>query len=73
MLHAPGRDIRVNMAGSSSSSGSPLLSVRDVSVRFGGIVALDGVSFDDLREGERVSFTEGRGQKGPCAENVKLV
>src|SRR5882724_13344264 len=29
-----------------SSSGSPLLSVRDVSVRFGGIVALDGVSFD---------------------------
>ena len=34
------------MAGSSLSSGSPLLSVRDVSVRFGGIVALDGVSFD---------------------------
>lgn len=35
--------------------------------------ALDGISFDDLREGERVSYTEGRGQKGPCAENVKLV
>ena len=35
-----------NMAGQSSSSSSPLLSVRDVSVRFGGIVALDGVSFD---------------------------
>src|SRR5215510_3897845 len=34
------------MAGPSSSSGSPLLSVRDVSVRFGGIVALDGVTFD---------------------------
>ena len=34
------------MAESSSSRGSPLLSVRDVSVRFGGIVALDGVSFD---------------------------
>jgi branched-chain amino acid transport system ATP-binding protein len=28
------------------SSSVPLLSVRDVSVRFGGIVALDGVSFD---------------------------
>ena len=28
------------MAGQFSSSGSPLLSVRDVSVRFGGIVAL---------------------------------
>ena len=34
------------MAGPTSTSGSPLLSVRDVSVRFGGIVALDGVSFD---------------------------
>ena len=34
------------MAEPSSTSGSPLLSVRDVSVRFGGIVALDGVSFD---------------------------
>ena len=34
------------MAEQSSSSGTPLLSVRDVSVRFGGIVALDGVSFD---------------------------
>ena len=33
--------------------------------------SLQGVSFDGLREGQRVSFTEGRGQKGPCAENVK--
>jgi branched-chain amino acid transport system ATP-binding protein len=31
--------------------GAPLLSVRDVAVRFGGIVALDGVSFE-LRAGE---------------------
>jgi len=30
-------------------SAAPLLSVRDVSVRFGGIVALDGVSFDVAR------------------------
>src|SRR5215475_13774715 len=36
----------MSMAGPSSSTGSPLLSVRDVSVRFGGIVALDGVTFD---------------------------
>jgi CspA family cold shock protein len=35
--------------------------------------ALQGVEFEDLREGQKVSFTEGRGQKGPCAENVKLV
>src|SRR5258708_24482648 len=34
------------MAGQSQSSAAPLLSVRDVPVRFGGIVALDGVSFD---------------------------
>jgi CspA family cold shock protein len=35
--------------------------------------ALEGVTFEDLREGERVTFTEANGQKGPCAENVKLV
>ena len=34
---------------------------------------LEGVSFDDLHEGQQVSFTEGRGPKGPCAENVKPV
>ncbi|HTU24278.1 MAG TPA: cold shock domain-containing protein [Pirellulales bacterium] len=33
--------------------------------------SLQGAEFDDLREGQRVSFTEGRGPKGPCAENVK--
>jgi len=33
---------------------------------------LDGVSYDDLREGQRVTYTEGNGPKGPCAENVKL-
>jgi cold shock protein len=35
--------------------------------------SLQGVSFEELREGQRVSFTEGRSPKGPCAENVKLV
>ena len=34
--------------------------------------ALQGVEFDALREGQKVSYTEGRGQKGPCAENVTL-
>jgi CspA family cold shock protein len=34
--------------------------------------SLQEVSFDELREGQRVSYTEGRGPKGPCAENVKL-
>jgi CspA family cold shock protein len=35
--------------------------------------SLQGVSFDELREGQTVSYTEGRGPKGPCAENVKPV
>jgi CspA family cold shock protein len=35
--------------------------------------AVEGVSFEELKEGQRVSYTEGRGQKGPCAENVKLI
>ena len=34
---------------------------------------LDGVSYDQLYEGQRVSFTEGQGPKGPRAENVKPV
>ena len=34
--------------------------------------SLEGVSFDDLQEGQRVSFNETQGQKGPCAENVKI-
>ena len=34
---------------------------------------LDGVSFDQLQVGQRVSFTEGRGDKGPRAENVKVL
>lgn len=31
---------------------------------------VEGASFDELREGQRVTYNEGRGQKGPCAENV---
>jgi CspA family cold shock protein len=34
---------------------------------------VQGVSFEELREGQRVSFVEGQGPKGPQAENVKLV
>ena len=34
---------------------------------------LEGVSFEELREGQRVSYTQGRGPKGPRAENVRLV
>ena len=34
---------------------------------------LDGVTFEQLQEGQRVSFTEGRGEKGPRAENVRTI
>lgn len=33
--------------------------------------SVQGVSFNELREGQNVTYTEGRGPKGPCAENVK--
>ena len=32
--------------------------------------AVQGCSFDELEVGQRVSFTEGPGPKGPRAENV---
>lgn len=31
---------------------------------------VEGVRYDDLREGQRVTYTEGQGPKGPRAENV---
>ncbi len=34
---------------------------------------LEGVRFDDLSEGQRVSYNEGRGPKGPRAENVRPI
>ena len=34
---------------------------------------LQGVAFDDLREGDKLSFEVGEGPKGPNAVNVKLV
>lgn len=33
--------------------------------------SVQGVTFEELHEGQDVSYTEGRGPKGPCAENVK--
>lgn len=33
--------------------------------------SVEGTSFEQLREGQKVSFTEGRGPKGARAENVQ--
>lgn len=35
--------------------------------------ALEGISFEDLREGQKVEYQEGTGPKGPRAENVRLI
>ena len=35
--------------------------------------SLQGVSFEELRDGQKVSYTEARSPKSPCAENVKPV
>ena len=34
--------------------------------------SLEGVTFESLREGQQVEYEEGRGPKGPRAENVKV-
>lgn len=33
---------------------------------------LEGIQYEQLQEGQRVTFVEGRGPKGPRAEQVKL-
>ena len=35
--------------------------------------SVQGVTFEELHEGQKVSYTVGRSPKGPCAENVKPV
>ena len=35
--------------------------------------SVQGTPFDDLREGQKVEYTEGSGPKGPRAESVSLV
>jgi cold shock protein len=35
--------------------------------------AVEGTTFDQLTEGQRVSFNIGQGPKGPRAENVRII
>ncbi len=35
--------------------------------------SLEGVSYEELREGQRVSYEVGQGPKGPRAENVRVI
>jgi CspA family cold shock protein len=34
---------------------------------------VEGSGYEGLREGQKVSYTEGRGPKGPRAENVRAI
>ncbi len=34
--------------------------------------SVEGTTYDELREGQQVTFNEVRGEKGPCAENVQV-
>jgi len=35
--------------------------------------AVEGVRYEELREGQKVSYNAGRGPKGPRAENVRVI
>lgn len=35
--------------------------------------AVEGCTFDELREGQKVSFNVGQGPKGPRADNVRVL
>jgi CspA family cold shock protein len=35
--------------------------------------AVQGARFEELKAGQRVSYTAGQGPKGPRAESVKLI
>ncbi|TWT43280.1 cold-shock protein [Botrimarina hoheduenensis] len=35
--------------------------------------AVEGIAYDDLREGQMVTYNAGEGPKGPRAENVRPV
>jgi cold shock protein len=35
--------------------------------------SVEGTTYEQLREGQRVSYDVGQGPKGPRAENVRLI
>jgi CspA family cold shock protein len=55
-----------------SDKGFGFLAASDGNEYFFHQSACVGVRFDELREGQSVTFDEGQGSKGPRAENVRL-
>jgi cold shock protein len=53
-----------------SAKGFGFVAAKDGSEYFFHQSACNGVAFDDLREGEPVTFQTGNGPKGPRAENI---
>lgn len=53
-----------------SDKGFGFVAAEDGSEYFFHQSACRGVRFDDLREGQPVTFEKGQGPKGPRAENV---
>jgi len=56
-----------------SEKGFGFVAAQDGSEYFFHQSACVGTRFDDLREGQEVTFERGQGPKGPRAENVNLV
>ncbi|MGE3275019.1 MAG: cold-shock protein [Vicinamibacterales bacterium] len=55
-----------------SDKGFGFVAAQDGSEYFFHQSACQGIRFDDLREGQQVTFEAGQGPKGPRAENVRL-
>lgn len=55
-----------------SDKGFGFLQAQDGSEYFFHQSACNGVRFDELREGQPVTFEKGQGPKGPRAENVRV-
>ena len=55
-----------------SDEGFGFIAAGDGSEYFFHNSACSGVRFDELREGQSVTFEKGQGPKGPRAENVRL-
>ena len=35
--------------------------------------SVEGMRFEELNVGQRVSYSVGQGPKGPCAKNVRMI
>jgi CspA family cold shock protein len=56
-----------------SDKGFGFIAAQDGNEYFFHQSACVGARFDELREGQDVTFDKGQGPKGPRAENVRLV